>query len=176
MVQLHRRHEPDHPNHTDAQAGDDSGLHGVSHPSEGSGKDLHRHEYRLKGDNDGHDIGPTFNDPGVPGVNAKNGPAEQQHQKGNDSHGAHAHDQTHPDTLPDPVVALGAKVLSHEGGNGYAEGTGDHPHEGIGLAVGRPGRHDHGAEGIDAGLNEGIGQVKGDELKPGRDADEQDAL
>ena len=70
---------------------------------------------------------------------------------------------------------MGTVVLAHKGGNGHAKGTGDHPGQSVGLRVGGPGGHNRGAEGIDTGLNQGIGQVKHHQLQPRRNADGQDS-
>ena len=87
----------------------------------------------------------------------------------------HAHNHAGPDALADATVLPGAEILPHKGGHRHAEGAGDHPGDGIGFAVGGPGGHHHIPEGIDAGLDQGVGQIEGHKLQPRRDADEQDS-
>ena len=171
----HHRGQPHHPDHTDADAGNEGGLYRISHAPQGTGEDLHRHEHRFKGYNDGHHIGAAFNDARVQGINPQNEPAEQQHQKAQNAHGADAHGQAYPHTLLDPVITLGTEILPHEGGDCHAEGAGHHPDQSVGFPEGRPGGHHHRTEGIDAGLDQGVGQIEGHKLQPRGNADEQNS-
>ena len=166
MIFFYHGHDPQHPHHADAKADNGRGTHGIPHAPHGAREDLHRHERGRKGHNDKNDVRAGFNDGGIRGVDSQNDPAKYRHQQADDPHRADAHGQAHPDALAHPVVAMGTVILAHKGGDGYAKGTGDHPGQSVGLRIGGPGRHNRGAEGIDAGLDQGIGQVKHHSWRP----------
>ena len=81
-----------------------------------------------------------------------------------------------PAPFAHPVQTPGSIVLSHEGGDRYAQGIDHHPVETVHFAVGGPGSYIVGSQGIDAGLDDDIGYIVHDGLHPGRYTDTHNPL
>lgn len=80
----------------------------------------------------------------------------QQHRAAQSGNGK-AHEQADPHTAAYPAVFLGAEVLSHKGGDRNTQRTHDHPEQTVHLAVSGPGGDGIGTEGVDAGLDNDVG-------------------
>ncbi len=69
------------------------------------------------------------------------------------------------------VVPPRPKVLARKGGDGNAKGTHNHPEEAVNLAVSGPGRGGINTKGVDAGLDDDVGDGVHHALEPRRQAD-----
>ena len=134
----------------------------------GTAADFHGYEQGVEGNHPEHQPGTQANDFRVRGEDPEDEVAAKNDDGTAGSDERNAHDQTDPDALVDPVIFLSAVILTDEGGDGHAQGTGNHPGQHIRLCVSRKSRDGGGAEGIDTGLDQKIGQIKGDELQTGR--------
>lgn len=91
------------------------------------------------------------------GEPAQQGMGEGQQYRAAQSGNGKAHEQADPHTAAYPAVFLGAEVLSHKGGDRNTQRTHDHPEQTVHLAVSGPGGDGIGTEGVDAGLDNDIG-------------------
>ena len=164
----HHRHQPDHPEQAHSDTGDGSGDQRIPRSAHGTGEDLHRHKDRIKGHSPQHDVSTQPDHFRICGEDPQNGGAEDDFQSTQPANEHYAHAKAHPDAFSDPVIFLSAEVLPHEGGDGYTESTGNHPGQSIGFSVGGECCHGGGTKGVDAGLDQDIGKVKGNELQSGR--------
>ena len=88
--------------------------------------------------------------------------------------GAKCHSQTNLHALSHTIELSGTKVLSGKGGHRHTEGIHDHPEYGINLRICGICRHRITSEKIDIGLNDDIGNVIHNRLKPRRNTDLND--
>ena len=107
------------------------------------------------------------------GEDAKNKFAEGERAGADHKLHCNTHTQASPYTLANPVVLLRAEILTHKGCDGNTESAGNHPGDAVCLGKGSPCGGCNFAEGIDTGLHQKIGQVKGDKLQAGGETDDQ---
>ena len=96
------------------------------------------------------------------------GQGEDGHSDELRQHGAADEAELH--ALAHPVEAPGADVLADEGGQGQGEAGDREEGEALNLAVGAAAGHGRGAEGVDIGLDDHVGQGDHRALHTGGDA------
>ena len=167
---------PQHPQHTHAAAGKKHGLEGVACTPDRAGEDLNADEGDVEGDGEPHDMPAQGDDRAVGGEHTQQDGGRAAEEEADEGRHTEGDAQADHHALLEPVVLPGTEVLAHKGGDGYAEGAGDHPIKAVHLAESGPGGHGDGAERVDAGLKHHVGDGVHIGLNARREPDAQDAF
>ena len=165
---------PQHPEGTDTDAGDQGGHQGIASAPHGAAQDLHGKQHHTEGNGPKHNIGANLDDLRIGGIDPQQRFPENGFQSAEDTHDGKTHGKAGPHTFVDAVIFSGTEVLPYKGGDSHTEGTADHPDDGIGFDVGDPGSGGHITKGVDTPLGQNIGKVKGDISQTCRDTDDKD--
>ena len=173
-MQGNNAQNPDHAQDADAETGQKHGDDGISAAPGGSAQnfdadigDIGRCDHMDDGHADVHYAG-------IVGEQAQEN-AASSHDDDTQQHageGGHSHTDAH--TFFDAVILARAEILSGEGGDGNAVSAHDHPEHAVHLAVGCPGGDGIRPEGVDAGLNDQVGNGVHGRLQARRQSDPDD--
>ncbi len=171
MMRRQNQIDPGHPEQADAAAGQNHGDQRIARPSNGAGKNLDADKGNIPRRQIAHDIHAAFQHGGVGAEQPNQRRSEDIEQQTDGDGGAGGHGHGDPDALAHPLILLSAEVLPHKGGDGHSKSAQHHPEKAVHLALSRPGRHRVSAKGIDAGLNQDVGNRIHIRLNAGGQAD-----
>ena len=167
---------PDHTEHAGAHHHDDGGHHGLAQPAGGGNGAVHEGGDAVGKGHHGHALHAGVDDSALGGEQRQKGAAEEEQGTAQCKPHAEGVAQTDEVAFLDAVGFAGTVVLAHEAGAGHVEGG----HAVVDHVVGVGGSAvalDHeGVKGVDAGLDEQVGDGKNGVLEPGRHPQGQDAL
>ena len=112
----------------------------------------------------------------IRGKQAEENPAAEKHNRAEQYTGKGGHSQADLDAFMNPVVFSCTEILSCKGGDGNTVSPHNHPENTVHLSVGGPGGNRIRPEGVDAGLDDQIGNGIHGGLQPGRQAYADDVL
>ena len=170
MVLRHDKEDPQDSSHAHAEAGDDHGPEGIARAAHGAGDDLHADIGKIERGQRMNDLHAALDHTLVGGEDPENQRPEHQHHGADQRGRSERHQAAHAHTAPDPVVFLRAEILPGEGRGRRAERAHDHPEDTVDLAVCRPGGNHVGAEAVDRGLHNDIGDIINHALQARRQA------
>ena len=167
---------PDHPKDAGAQHHDDGGDDGLAQPPGGGDGAIHERGDAVGEAHDLNALHARVDDGGLGGEEGEEIPPEEeqaaaQHQT--DAEGVGQRDEV---ALLHPVGLACTVVLAHNAGAGHVEGGHGVVNEVVGVGGSGVALDHEGIEGVDARLNEEVGNGEDGVLAPGRDAQRQDAL
>ena len=169
-VREHRVH-PDNAEHAGAQDHDDHGDSALAKATGGGDGAVHKRGDAVGNAHDRQTVHTRVHHLRVCGKEAQERPSKQQQsqtQKQSRTEGVSRADQEGP---ADTVLLACAVVLTDETAAGGVEGLHHIIHQRVGVGSSGVSRHHGGAEGIDATLDEQIGQRENGVLQSGRDTD-----
>ena len=173
-VQGNDDQNPDHTQYTDAETGQQHGNDGIPAASGGSAQDFDADIGDVGWRNHMDDGHTDIHYPRITGEQSQENTSSCHDDDAQQHAGESGHAHTDPHTFPNAVIFARTEVLSGEGGDGNAVGAHDHPEHAVHLAVGRPGGDGIGPEGVDAGLDDQVGDGIHGGLQARRQADADD--
>ena len=139
---------------------DDHGQHGVPHAADGAYHGVHHPAQEVAGGDHRQTGHPGFDHLRAFGVKVEQHSSIQNGAGAENDAGDEHAQQAAAQDLSDPLVFAGADVLAGEGQGRLVEGIHGNIHEPFDIAGGSASRHDDGAEGIDAALDDHVGQAE----------------
>ena len=150
----------EHPQNTQAAhaaAGKDHGDQRLTATADCAGQNLDAHKGHIIGHHVANHHGTDLQHCRILGEHAQENARAADHQYAHGNRGARAHGKADMHTLSHPAVQPCAIVLAREGGDGDAVSAADHPEKAVHLGKAGPGCHRIGAEGVDAALQNHVG-------------------
>ena len=167
---------PDHPEYAGAQHHDDGGYHRLAQPAGGGDGAVHKGGDAVGKGHHSHPLHAGVDDRRLGGEQRKEGrPAEEQRRAQHKTH-AEGVAQTDEVALLHPVRPSRAVVLAHKAGAGHVEGCHAIINQAVCIGGGAVALDHQRVKGVDARLNEQVGNGKNGVLQPGRYAQRKDAL
>ena len=160
--------DPQDPEKTDAETGDDCGHKGIPGAAHGTGKNFHRKKQDTEGNGTQHHVGSQTDYFGIGSVDSQNPFPEENFQDTQTADDCGTHTQADPDAAMNPVNFSRTEILPHKGGDRNAESTADHPDNGIGFTIGSKCRNGIAAKGVYRACNYNVTYRVGCSLKPCR--------
>ena len=168
-------HHPHHPDAAHTDADQHRGQDAVAHRPQGRGQHRDAHIGKEEPHLELHDLRGPVDDPGIVGEQHRQVAAQEIQRAGQGKGDDKAHQQADLHALFHPGHLVCAVVLPDKGGDRHAEGIDDDPEDGVDLAEHRPRGDGAGAEGVDARLDDQVGQGVHHRLQPRGQADVKDA-
>ena len=167
---------PDHPEHAGTQHHDDGGHHRLAQPAGGGDGAVHKGRDAVGKGHHSHPLHAGVDNGGFGGEQRKEGrPAEEQRRTQHKPH-AEGVAQTDEVALLHPVRPSRAVVLAHKAGAGHVEGRHAVVDQPIRVGGGAVALDHQRVKGVDARLNEQVGDGKNGVLQPGGHTQRKDAL
>ena len=167
--------DPDHPEDAGAHNDDEGGDDGPPQPPRGGDGAVHKGRDGIGQPHHQQPLHPGLGYGRLGGEEGEERLPEHHQRKAQRRPDAEGIAQRDEVALLDPLRLAGAVVLAHKAGAGSVEGGHHVVDQRIGVGGGRVAADHHRVEGVDAGLNEEVGQRKDGVLTAGRHPQPQDA-
>ena len=167
---------PDHPEYAGAQHHDDGGNHRLAQPAGGGDGAVHKGGDAVGKGHHGHTLHAGINNGGFGSEQRKEGRSAEEQRRAQHKPHAEGVAQTDEVALLHPVRPSRAVVLAHKAGAGHVEGRHAVVDQPIRVGGGAVALDHQGVEGVDACLNEQVGNGKNGVLQSGGHAQRKDAL
>ena len=167
---------PDHPEYAGAQHHDDGGHHRLAQPAGGGDGAVHKGGDAVGKGHHGHTLHAGINNGGFGSEQRKEGRSAEEQRRAQHKPHAEGVAQTDEVALLHPVRPSRAVVLAHKAGAGHVEGRHAVVDQPIRVGGGAVALDHQRVEGVDACLNEQVGNGKNGVLQPGGHAQRKDAL
>ena len=168
------RVDPDHPQPAGASQGDQGGGDGGAHPADHPAGDVHQAAQQVGQADDVDAVQPVGDDGLVGGVDGQQLLAEQDGQPAQRRADDRHDEQAVPQDEGDALLFAGAHVLAGKVEGGLVDGVHGGVDEVFDVGRGGAARHRQGAEGVDGGLDQHVGDGEHHALDAGRQAHPDD--